>query len=91
MATIDIRRKHGSSLKTAKAAVDKTAKAIAKKFAITSEWEGDTLHFQRHGVDGHIEVSKAEIHVRAELGFLFGMMKPMIESEIQKQLDENFG
>ena len=91
MAQIDIRRKHGSSLKDAKAAVDKTAKAIAKKFQITHEWEGDTLHFQRSGVDGHIDVNKAEVHVRAELGFLLGMMKPMIEEEINKQLDKNFG
>jgi putative polyhydroxyalkanoate system protein len=91
VAQIDIRRKHGSSLKDAKAAVDKTARAIAKKFQITHEWEGNTLHFQRGGVDGHIDVNKAEVHVRAELGFLFGMMKPMIEEEINKQLDKNFG
>ena len=91
MAKIDIRRKHAGSLKAAKAAVDKTAKAIGKKFAISSEWEGDTLHFQRSGVDGHIHVSKAEVHVYAELGFLLGMMQPMIEAEIKKQLDENFG
>ena len=90
MARIDIRRKHGSSVKEAKAAVDKTAKAIAKKFDITSAWEGDTLHFQRSGVDGHIKVTRAEVHVYAELGFLLGMMKPMIEQEIQKQLDANF-
>ena len=91
MAQIDIRRKHGSSLKDAKAAVDKTAQAIAKKFQITSQWEGDTLHFRRSGVDGHIHVNKSEVHVHAELGFLVGMMKPMIEEEINKQLDRNFG
>ena len=91
MAKIDIHRKHGSSLKDAKAAVDKTAKAIGKKFEITSAWEGDTLHLQRSGVDGHIAVTKSDVHVRAELGFLFGMMKPMIEEEIERQLDKNFG
>jgi len=90
VARIDIRRKHGSSVKAAKAAVDKTAKAIARKFDITSAWEGDTLHFQRSGVDGHIKVTKDEVHVYAELGFLLGMMKPMIEEEIRKQLDANF-
>jgi len=91
VARIDIRRKHGRSLKEAKAAVDKTAKAIGKKFDITSAWEGDTLHFQRSGVDGHIDVTKTEVHVHAELGFLFGMMKAMIEEEIGRQLDKNFG
>ena len=91
MAHIDIHRKHGSSLKAAKTAVAKTAGAIGKKFAISSEWDGDTLHFSRSGVDGHIDVTKTDIHVRAELGFLFGMMKPMIEEEILRQLDKNFG
>jgi len=90
VARIDIRRKHGGSVKEAKAAVDKTAKAIAKKFDITSAWEGDTLHFQRSGVDGHIKVTKAEVHVYAELGFLLGMMKSMIEEEIGRQLDKHF-
>ena len=91
MAKIDIRRKHGQTPKAAKAAVEKTAAELGKKFGLTHQWEGDTLHFQRSGVDGHIEVTKSEVHVRAELGFLFGMMKPMIEEEIGRQLDKNFG
>lgn len=91
MSQIDIRRPHRASLKAAKTAIDKTAKAIAKKFAISSEWEGDALHFHRNGVEGHISVSKTEIHVHAKLSFLLAMMKPMIESEIEKQLDESIG
>ncbi|HEX6834283.1 MAG TPA: polyhydroxyalkanoic acid system family protein [Rudaea sp.] len=90
MATIDIRRKHGLSLKQAKAAVTKTAASIAKKFDVKSEWEGDTLHFTRSGVNGKIAVTDKDVHVRAELGFLMGAMKPMIESEIERVLDENF-
>jgi putative polyhydroxyalkanoate system protein len=91
MARIDIRRKHGNSLKAAKAAVDKTANAIASKFAIVSEWHGNVLRFQRSGVEGHIEVTTTELHVFAELSFLFGMMKPLIEEEIERQFDRNFG
>ena len=91
MSKIDIRRKHGQSQKAAKAAVDKTAAAIAKKFGLQSSWDGDTLHFERSGVKGKIAVSKTEVHVTAELGFLVGALKPMIETEIERQLDENFG
>ena len=90
MASIDIRRKHGLSLKQAKAAVTKTASAIGKKFDIQSEWEGDTLHFSRGGVNGTIAVTAASVHVHAELGFLMGALKPMIEAEINRVLDENF-
>jgi putative polyhydroxyalkanoate system protein len=91
MAHIDLRRSHGGTLKAAKAAVTRTAAAIGKKFAIDSAWDGDTLHFSRSGVDGRIAVTKSEIHVYAELGFLLGMMKPAIEQEIERQLDKNFG
>ena len=52
MSSIEIRRKHGQSLKQAKAAVDKTAAAIGKKFDIESEWSGNTLKFSRSGVSG---------------------------------------
>jgi len=91
MSQIDIRRKHGKSLKAAKAAVEKTAGAIGRKFAIVSEWDGDTLNFSRGGVNGRIHVGKTEVRVHAELGFLLGALKPMIEAEIHRQLDENFG
>jgi putative polyhydroxyalkanoate system protein len=91
MSNIDIRRKHGKSLKAAKAAVDKTATAIGRKFGIASEWQGDNLHFSRGGVNGRIHVGKSELRVHAELGLLLGTMKPMIEAEIQRQLDEHFG
>lgn len=91
MSKIDIKRKHGQSVKAAKAAVDKTVAAIARKFGVTSGWDGDTLHFERSGVNGKIHVGKTEVRVTAELGFLLGALKPMIEGEIEKQLDANFG
>lgn len=91
MSKIDIRRKHSKSLKAAKTAVDKTAAAIGKKFGIHSEWDGDTLNFHRAGASGQIHVTKAEVRVTADLGFFMGALKPMIETEIQNQLDENFG
>ena len=91
MSTIDIRRKHGQSLKQAKASVDRTAAAIGRKFDIESRWSGNTLNFGRHGVAGSIRVTATEVHVSAELGFLVGLLKPAIENEIEQQLDEQFG
>ena len=90
MPSIDIRRKHPHSLKRAKAAVTDTAAAIKEKFGIDSKWTGNTLNFSRAGVDGRIVVTADHIHVTAELGFLLGMLKPAIESEIERHLDEHF-
>lgn len=91
MSIIDIRRRHGRSLKQAKQAVERTAAAIGQKFEIESRWIGDTLNFHRHGVNGSISVTATEVHVSAELGFLLGLLKPAIEREIEQQLDRQFG
>jgi putative polyhydroxyalkanoate system protein len=91
MARIDIRRTHTHTMKDAKKAVDKLAKSIAREFALECTWDGNTLAFSRSGVDGHIALSKGEVHVYAELGFVMGMMKPMIEQEINRHLDEQIG
>ena len=88
MPSIDIRRKHHHSLKGAKDVVKKTALAIGRKFDIKSEWNGNTLNFERPGASGEIHVTAKEIHVTAQLGFLLGVLKPMIEQEIERQLDE---
>jgi putative polyhydroxyalkanoate system protein len=91
MAVIDIRRKHGRSMKEAKAAVERVAKAIAKEYGISHEWDGNTLSFGRTGVSGTIAVAKQDVHIHAELGFLMGALKSVIEREITRQLDDEFG
>jgi putative polyhydroxyalkanoate system protein len=89
MAVIDIRRTHASSVKSAKTAVERVAKAIAKEYGIEHHWSGNTLQFDRSGVKGHIAVAKDDLHVRVELGFLMSALKPMIEREIERQLDQH--
>lgn len=91
MANIDIRREHRGSLKTAKEAVTRTATALGNKFALNHAWEGNTLRFQRFGVSGTILVTSTEVHVQAQLGFLFAGLKPLIENEIEGQLNKSFG
>jgi len=89
MAVIDIRRPHKGNAKSTKAAVNRVAKAIAEEYGIEHHWVGDELRFDRSGVKGHIKVADNEVHVRAELGFLMGALKPVIEREIERQLDKH--
>lgn len=91
MAVIDIRRTHKKSIKSAKAAVEKLAKELAREHGIDHHWDGDTLQFDRSGVKGHIAVGKADVHVRVELGFLMGALKSLIEREIERELDKQLG
>jgi putative polyhydroxyalkanoate system protein len=90
MATIDVCRTHGKPLDEARAAVEGLAAKMAERFAVQCAWEGDTLHFQRPGVDGHIALSADAVRVHAHLGFLLTALKGPIEAEIHRVLDEQF-
>ena len=91
MAVIDIRRKHGQSLKDAKAAVERVAKSVAREYGFAHEWDGNTLSFSRTGAKGTIDVLKTEVHIHVELGFLMAALKGVIEGEITRKLDKEFG
>ncbi|HSS06089.1 MAG TPA: polyhydroxyalkanoic acid system family protein, partial [Rhodanobacteraceae bacterium] len=62
-----------------------------KEYGISHRWDGNTLNFSRTGVNGTIGVAKTDVHIHAELGFLMGALKPVIEREIVRQLDDEFG
>lgn len=88
MPVIDIHRPHASSIAATKAAVEHIAKAISSDYGVVHQWIGDELHFTRSGVKGCITVASKDVHVRVDLGLMMGAMKPLIEREIQRQMDE---
>lgn len=90
MSAIDIVHAHTLSPAKARKAVEEVAKKLSERFDMQYRWEGDTLHFQRSGVDGHIVLAPKQLHVTAQLGFLLSMMKDPVEKEIRRVLDERF-
>lgn len=90
MSDIDIHRRHGLRLEDAQQVADDLAADLAEKFAIDYGWDGDTLVFERVGVSGEILVDADRVHVHARLGFLLTYMKPAVEREINRYLDEHF-
>lgn len=91
MPSIDIKRSHTRPLPEAKKAIERVAEHIAKKFDVAWAWQGNTLNFQRSGVDGHIKVGAKQVHVVVNLGFLLSMLKAPVEKEINQYLDKEFG
>ena len=91
MPTIDIRRSHGCTLKDAKEAIERVARAIGKEYGISHQWDGNAMTFTRSGVKGRIHIAGGDVHVHAELGMLVGAMKSTIEREIRRRLDDEFG
>jgi len=90
MASIDIRRPHKLSPAEAHALIDRVAARMREKFEVKTQWQNDTLAFERPGINGKIAIGQDEIHVIAQLGLLFSPLKGMIEQEIRRKLDEHF-
>lgn len=90
MADIDIRRDHALPVKEAKIRVERIAERIAERFDVEYGWKGNTLRFLRSGVEGQIAVSASEVHVVVRLGFLLFALRPSIEREIDRVIDEQF-
>ncbi len=90
MSDIDIRKTHDFDLDGAQQVADDLARDLAEKFAIDYGWDGDVIVFERAGVDGEIQVDEQCVHVRARLGFFLSYLKPAVEREINRYLDEHF-
>ncbi len=87
---IDIRRRHGLGTDQTRAVIEHIADSLQHKFGVTPAWDGDTLHFSRSGVNGFIQAGAGEVHVSARLGMLLAPLKPTVEAEILRKLDEYF-
>jgi len=88
MADIRIARPHILPLSRARAAAQDAADELAKAYALTWSWQGDTLKFQRSGVQGSIEVSPSQIAVEIRLGLLLKGMRKTIEQRVSRRLEE---
>ena len=90
MPDIDIRHPHTMEPQQARAAVQEIADKLTERFGVTCRWDSDSLHFDRSGIEGKIELLPTALHVTAALGFLFAAMKAPIESELRRVLDKRF-
>ncbi len=88
MSEIHLSKSHKLGLKKAKAKVDKLAEQLAEDFDLESEWDGNTLNFQRTGISGQLEVTKDHIELSMKLGFLMAAFKPKIEEQLKANLDK---
>lgn len=88
MADIELKRPHHLGLKGARAAAEKMADKLGKQFNLSGEWTGNTLHFDRPGVNGKLTVTDHDMHLVVTLGFLLKAMKGPIEKAVHDQLDK---
>src|SRR4051812_40035534 len=90
MADIEIRRTHALGMTAARAAAERMAEHLGRKFDLKGDWKGDTLHFERPGVNGSLAVGEQDVHLSVALGFLLKAMKGSIQAAVEQELDKLF-
>ena len=91
MNDIVIRRAHGKTVAEAHSSAEHLIAELQSSFALKSHWSGDTLHFERPGVNGELALDATEAVLTVHLNFLLAALKPSIEREVHRYFDENFG
>lgn len=90
MADIEIHRVHNLGLKAARAAADRMADHLGRKFDLKGDWSGNVLRFERPGVSGSLSVSDKDLNLSVGLGFLLKAMRGSIQKSIEHELDTLF-
>lgn len=90
MADIELHRIHNLGLKAARAAADRMADQLGRKFDLKGEWDGNVLRFERPGVTGSLAVTDKDLKLSVALGFLLKAMKGSIEQAVVHELDRLF-
>jgi putative polyhydroxyalkanoate system protein len=88
MATINIKRQHTLGRDVARQRVESVAKNLQERLNANWSWEGDSLHFERSGASGSVEVGDDFVEFNIKLGMLLSAMKGTIEGSIQEEVDK---
>jgi len=87
MPDIHMVRRHGVSLAKAKELAQRAADDLAREYDLVTRWVGNTLHFQRSGVQGAMHVNDERIDLEVTLGFLLKAFKGSFVQHIEREFD----
>lgn len=87
MPDIHIVRRHGATLARAKELAQQAADDLAREYDLVTRWVGNTLHFQRSGVQGAMHVDHERIDLEVTLGFLLKAFRASFVKHIEREFD----
>ena len=91
MANLSLERPHHMPQAQAKALAERLARDFEQRFGLVWRWDDDVIRFQRPGVSGTMRVGPATIALDLTLGLWFGALKPVIERQVNAELDRLAG
>lgn len=87
MSDIKLVKPHSLPIADAKKIAQKAADDLAKDYGLTSKWQANTLHFQRQGVDGQMQVTPTDIRLDVKLGLLLKPFKGKLLEHVERNFD----
>jgi putative polyhydroxyalkanoate system protein len=90
VANISIRREHGLPHVKAVEAANRIAVQLQKEYGVLSRWQGSTLHFERAGLTGTLELSGSKLKLEIHLGFLMSVFRERISEAVEQTLRKEF-
>ncbi|MCB1776088.1 MAG: polyhydroxyalkanoic acid system family protein [Candidatus Competibacteraceae bacterium] len=91
MSHIVIHRDHSFTRDQAREVAETIAMQLANRYEINHHWQDDSLHFERPGVNGQIDLEPSAICINVRLGLLLTPLKYQLEQQIHRELDTIFG
>ena len=88
MAHIEVHRQHHFGHEQARQAAEEIAAHLDERFTLDYRWRGDSLVFKRSGIDGHLDVTDSEVSISVKLGLMMLPLKPVLEREVHRYMDE---
>ncbi len=70
-------------------AAEGLARSLEKQHGVRSRWEGDSVSIRGAGVDGKLSFHDGLIDVSVKLGLLASAFKGILQSEVQRYLDDH--
>jgi putative polyhydroxyalkanoate system protein len=88
---IHVQRHHDMGLAAAKGLAETMARRLQADHGGTYSWKDNELVFRRPGASGRVAVTKNDVDVTVDLGFLLTPLRSRIERETRTFFDEHLG
>lgn len=82
-----VTRPHSKNNGEIREIVEKIAGEMSREFGFDYNWNSETLHFNRTGVNGHISMLPGRIEVKINKSFFIPISDTFLRSRVEEYMD----
>jgi putative polyhydroxyalkanoate system protein len=92
MARVNVSQDHDKTEDEVREIVNGVTDDLENRYGIIPNWQGENLvKFKRIGVSGQLRISKNEVTIDLDIGFLFSAYAGKIKSELSTMMAKKLG